>query len=45
MSIAVAKALKQQITPEMLQTFECWKDKYGVSTGVDPCLPFPEGGS
>ncbi|KAH9978342.1 P-loop containing nucleoside triphosphate hydrolase protein [Russula compacta] len=30
--VAAAKALKRQITPEMLQKFERWKDEYGVST-------------
>jgi AAA family ATPase len=30
--IAAAKALKRQITPEMLQKFERWRDEYGVST-------------
>ncbi|KAH9978338.1 P-loop containing nucleoside triphosphate hydrolase protein [Russula compacta] len=28
--VAAAKALKRQITPEMLQKFERWKDEYGV---------------
>ncbi|KAH9954933.1 AAA family ATPase [Russula dissimulans] len=30
--VAAAKALKRQITPEMLRNFERWKDEYGVGT-------------
>jgi len=30
--VAAAKALKRQITPEMLRNFERWKDEYGVTT-------------
>ncbi|KAI0260648.1 AAA family ATPase [Gloeopeniophorella convolvens] len=30
--IAAAKAVKRQITPEMLQKFERWRDEHGVST-------------
>jgi len=29
--IAAAKALKRQITPEMLRKFERWNDEYGIS--------------
>ena len=29
--VAAAKALKRQITPEMLRKFERWKNEYGVS--------------
>ncbi|KAI0247471.1 AAA family ATPase [Lactifluus subvellereus] len=30
--VAAAKALKRQITPEILQKFERWRNEYGVST-------------
>jgi AAA family ATPase len=29
--VAAAKALKRQITPEILQKFERWRNEYGVS--------------
>jgi len=32
--VTAAKALKRQITPEMLKRFERWRDEYGVDTVV-----------